>query len=82
MPGAVQLDAKVAKVGCESLVSRHLAILREAGLLTDRRDGTYVTYRFTPPAAGPWRDTWALVSRNLREDPTSQRDRAALGDWP
>ena len=62
----------------QSRVSRHLAILREAGLLTDRRDGTYVTYRFTPPAAGPWRDTWALVSRNLREDPTSQRDRAAL----
>jgi ubiquinone/menaquinone biosynthesis C-methylase UbiE/DNA-binding transcriptional ArsR family regulator len=62
----------------QSRVSRHLAILREAGLLTDRRDGTYVTYRFTPPGAGPWRDTWALVSRNLRDDPTAQRDRASL----
>ena len=62
----------------QSRVSRHLAILREAGLLTDRRDGTYVTYRFTPPVSGPWRDTWSLVSRNLRDDPTAQRDRASL----
>jgi len=62
----------------QSRVSRHLAILREAGLLTDRRDGTYVTYRFTPPASGPWRDTWSLVSRNLDDDPTAQRDRASL----
>ncbi len=26
----------------QSRVSRHLAILRDAGLLADRRDGTYV----------------------------------------
>lgn len=63
----------------QSRVSRHLAILREAGLLSDRRDGTYVTYRFTPPASGPWRDTWSLVSHSLREDPAAQRDRASLG---
>ena len=62
----------------QSRVSRHLAILREAGLLTDRRDGTYVTYRFTPPSSGPWHDTWSLVSRNLDADPTAQRDRASL----
>ena len=37
----------------QSRVSRHLAILREAGLLRDRRDGTYVFYRFDPPADGP-----------------------------
>ena len=36
----------------QSRVSRHLAILREAGLLSDRRDGTYVFYRFVPPADG------------------------------
>ena len=35
----------------QSRVSRHLAILREAGLLDDRRDGTFVSYRFAPPAA-------------------------------
>lgn len=62
----------------QSRVSRHLAILREAGLLSDRRDGTYVFYRFTAPAAGPWLDAWSLVSRNWKNDPTTDRDAAAL----
>ncbi len=62
----------------QSRVSRHLAILREAGLLVDRRDGTYVSYRFAPPEEGAWRDTWNLVRKNLENDPTAQRDRAAL----
>lgn len=62
----------------QSRVSRHLAILREASLLLDRRDGTYVFYRFAPPPEGPWRDAWALVQRNLAGDPTIQRDDAAL----
>src|SRR5262249_18814973 len=43
----------------QSRVSRHLAILRDAGLVEDRRDGTFVFYRFAPAAAGPWSDAWA-----------------------
>lgn len=62
----------------QSRVSRHLAILREAGLLRDRRDGTYVFYRFVPPAEGPWRDGWALVHSRLDADPTSDRDDTML----
>ena len=62
----------------QSRVSRHLAILREAGLLQDRRDGTYVFYRFTPPAEGPWRDGWALIRGRLEGDPTSERDDTIL----
>jgi ArsR family transcriptional regulator len=62
----------------QSRVSRHLAILREAGLLEDRRDGTYVSYRFAPSAEGAWRDAWNLVHKRLEQDPTAQRDRAAL----
>jgi ArsR family transcriptional regulator len=62
----------------QSRVSRHLAILREAGLLQDRRDGTYVAYRFTSPDAGPWREAWMLVRKNLANDATAQRDSAAL----
>ncbi len=62
----------------QSRVSRHLAILREAGLLEDRRDGTYAFYRFVPPQEPPWRDTWALVVENLRDDATAERDAAAL----
>jgi DNA-binding transcriptional ArsR family regulator len=62
----------------QSRVSRHLAILREAGLLRDRRDGTYVFYRFDPPAEGPWREAWQLVRQSLGADPTRARDVAAL----
>ena len=62
----------------QSRVSRHLGILREAGLLRDRRDGTFVLYRFTPPQQGFWREAWKLVSRSLGDDATTDRDRAAL----
>ena len=62
----------------QSRVSRHLAILREAGLLEDRRDGTYVFYRFALPAEGPWYETWSLVRSSLQRDPTAERDTAAL----
>jgi ArsR family transcriptional regulator len=63
----------------QSRVSRHLAILREAGLLRDRRDGTYVFYRFGAPDDGPWRETWELVRRSLFGDSSIERDAAALG---
>ena len=63
----------------QSRVSRHLGILREAGLLRDRRDGTFVLYRFEPPArrhlarrAGRSR---AARSRRTR---SRERDAAAL----
>jgi ubiquinone/menaquinone biosynthesis C-methylase UbiE len=62
----------------QSRVSRHLGILREAGLLQDRRDGTFVLYRFTPPQSGHWREAWELVGRSLGEDATTDRDLAAL----
>jgi ArsR family transcriptional regulator len=62
----------------QSRVSRHLALLREAGLVRDRRDGTYVFYRFVAPGPGAWQEGWGLVSRSLGGDPTSQRDLAAL----
>jgi ArsR family transcriptional regulator len=62
----------------QSRVSRHLAILREAGLIQDRRDGTYVFYRFGVPAEGAWRDAWELVARSLSQDATAGRDASAL----
>jgi len=63
----------------QSRVSRHLAILREAGLLDDRRDGTFVSYRFVPPEDGRWAEAWRLVRESLEQDPTAERDRAVLG---
>jgi len=62
----------------QSRVSRHLGILREAGLLGDRREGTFVHYRFVAPVDGPWRDTWSLARRALAEDRATERDLAAL----
>ncbi len=62
----------------QSRVSRHLGILREAGLLRDRREGTYVFYRFAPPKSGAWRDAWELARRELPGDPAADRDAAAL----
>lgn len=62
----------------QSRVSRHLAILREAGLLCDRRRGTYVAYRSSLPETGAWRDAWALARTSLAGDPTAERDDALL----
>jgi ArsR family transcriptional regulator len=62
----------------QSRVSRHLAILREAGLLRDRRDGTFVFYRLSLPEAGPWEQVWPLVRQALADDPHAERDAAAL----
>ena len=62
----------------QSRVSRHLGILKEAGLVEDRREGTYVSYRFVPPQDPTWQDAWELVCRQLADDPTTQRDEAAL----
>jgi len=62
----------------QSRVSRHLAILREASLVHDRRDGTYVFYHMELPEDGPWRDAWELVRRGLAGDATTERDSAAL----
>lgn len=62
----------------QSRVSRHLAILREAGLLTDRRKGTYVAYRSSLPDSGPWHEAWNLARAGLAGDPTADRDDALL----
>ena len=62
----------------QSRVSRHLAILREAGLLTDRRDGTFVAYRLALPDDGPWHDAWELARKSLAGDSTAERDDALL----
>jgi ArsR family transcriptional regulator len=62
----------------QSRVSRHLAILREAGLLRDRREGTFVFYRLAPPEAGAWAEVWSWVRRALEGDPSAERDAAAL----
>ena len=62
----------------QSTVSRHLGILREAGLLLVRREGTSIYYRFSTPSCKQWADTWALARTALTDDPSMARDVASL----
>lgn len=62
----------------QSRVSRHLGILREAGLLRDRREGTHIFYRFRPPEEPEWNEAWAVARRSFDRDPISERDSRAL----
>ncbi len=63
----------------QSTVSRHLAVLREAGVLRDRKEGTYSYSRFEPPADGPWHPAWELARGALADDPHAARDAERLG---
>lgn len=56
-----------------STVSRHLAVLREAGILADERRGAQVFYRLAGPAA---LELMALAERTAVE--AAARERAAL----
>jgi ArsR family transcriptional regulator len=59
-------------------VSTHLAKLKEAGLVTDRRDGVFVYYRIASTIADPsLEDLWQLLRRNS-EDPLVQQDLARI----
>jgi SAM-dependent methyltransferase len=56
-------------------VSTHLSRLREAGLVTDRRDGVFVYYRLAQKPAAPELDElWDLLRRRTR-DPLIRQDR-------
>jgi ArsR family transcriptional regulator len=62
----------------QSRVSRHLGILRDAAVVRDRREGTFVLYQLALPAEGPWRAAWDVAIADLRRDPASERDQATL----
>ena len=62
----------------QSTVSRHLAHLKEHGLLTERRDGAFCYSRFTPPSEGTWSDGWLMARGSLRDDPQIAADADAL----
>jgi len=56
-----------------STVSAHLAELRNAGLLAERREGRWVYYRLAEPQARPT----ATVLSGLEADPTAVADTEA-----
>jgi ArsR family transcriptional regulator, arsenate/arsenite/antimonite-responsive transcriptional repressor len=60
-------------------VSRHLAILREAGLITDSKSGKWVNYRLAETSASPLvRAQLALVRKSFADDEHVIADRKVL----
>ena len=57
-------------------ISRHLGVLRNAGLVAARRDGKWMHYRLTRPTE--LAPVLERVLATLRNDPEMSKDRAAL----
>lgn len=74
------LDANQPKV------SRHLAYLKRAGLVADRKDGLWVHYRLAEPLANHARQLIECINSCFAESPDMRRDvvklRAVRGAQP
>ena len=62
----------------QSRASRNLGILREAGLLKDRRDGQWVHYSLSEHALSRFSKLIELVEDSLRVDETILKDKENL----
>ena len=59
-------------------VSTHLSKLKEANLVSDRRDGVFVYYRLSgTPASPPLEELWNLL-RSRTDDPLIRQDRERI----
>jgi ArsR family transcriptional regulator, arsenate/arsenite/antimonite-responsive transcriptional repressor len=61
-----------------SKISRHLTLLKQAGLLTETRSGTFIRYALAKPTDPLTRRVIALIDLLASADPLLQADRAAL----
>ena len=62
-----------------STVSRHMAILHQAGLIESRKEGRWILYALAGPgASGAVKAALAMVRKCLADDPIVRRDGAAL----
>jgi ArsR family transcriptional regulator len=55
-------------------VSRHLAYLKRAGLVTDRKDGLWVHYRLAEPLANHAKQILECINSCFAESPEMRRD--------
>lgn len=64
----------------QSRVSHHLGLLRQAGVLEDRREGSYTFYRLRPGQGGSplTRELWRQVGGAFAAGEVAARDRTAL----
>jgi DNA-binding transcriptional ArsR family regulator len=59
----------------QSRVSNHLRLLREAGLVSERRAGTSIYVRMAPDLGGePGKGVWAALRAGLDQSPEHRRD--------
>jgi ArsR family transcriptional regulator, arsenate/arsenite/antimonite-responsive transcriptional repressor len=59
-------------------VSRHLAAMREAGLLVSRRKGTWILYRFDPQVPGWAMRVIGMMGEGARVEPQLAMDSSRL----
>jgi len=64
----------------QPLVSRNLALMRDAGLVDERREKKLVFYSLKKNLIPPLGKLIAIMKDELREDPVILRDREVLAD--
>jgi len=78
--GELPAGALVTHVGMTApAVSRHLKVLREAGVITQRADGTKRMYRVAPEAVKAISD-WTISHRNFWEAGLDRLDALLAAD--
>jgi ArsR family transcriptional regulator len=61
-------------------ISRHLALLRESGVVLDRRQGQWIYYRINPDLPGWVREVLAATAEGATLRPPFDQDLRALAD--
>ena len=64
----------------QPLVSKHLAILRRAGMVSSRKDGYWRHYSLAEPGSPAHAKLLALLDNVAAEDPDAERDRKRLAN--
>src|SRR5258707_8617614 len=59
-------------------ISRHLAYLKRAGLVTGRREGKWIHYSLNEPKNAQAAELFASLLKTFKADQEMQADRAAL----
>ncbi|CAH3923716.1 Arsenic resistance transcriptional regulator ArsR2, partial (plasmid) [Enterobacter cloacae] len=70
-------DICVATSESQPKISRHMAILREADLVLDRREGKWIHYRLSPHIPAWAAETITTTWQCLREDVREWLDKSA-----
>lgn len=60
-------------------ISRHLAVMRKAGVVEPRREGTWIHYRINPDLPAWSRDVMALTHQQIHGFNPFEGDREKLG---